>query len=226
MIRRDVLIIALLTFCLTSILFMATTTRSQVGEYNPWADYNEDGVIDVFDIVPGGAAYGTEGDPTKNVYVTNWPYGYNVTVTNLHPASEVISLVENLNVTWDTATGHSNLIDLGLVFVGDYSRAKIYLIATNCTATGAEYNYALIRVYVYSVCDYFEYQLGNSNANWASPVDGCSANTTVPNTIQQMNVIDCPYYRITIQGISSTGYTPKPSHIPCLVSLGIYLRNE
>jgi hypothetical protein len=73
MIRRDVIIAVIATFCLTSTLFMITTSNSQVGEYNPWADYNEDGVIDIFDIVPGAVSFGAEGDSTRNVNVTNWP---------------------------------------------------------------------------------------------------------------------------------------------------------
>jgi hypothetical protein len=43
------------------------------GEYDPWLDYNEDGVIDVNDLSPLGDAYGSQGDSTKNVSVTNWP---------------------------------------------------------------------------------------------------------------------------------------------------------
>jgi hypothetical protein len=43
------------------------------GEYDPWLDYNEDGIVDVNDLHPLGQAYGSSGDPTKNVNVTNWP---------------------------------------------------------------------------------------------------------------------------------------------------------
>lgn len=43
------------------------------GAYDPWLDYNEDGVIDVNDLSPLGDAYGSQGDSTKNVSVTNWP---------------------------------------------------------------------------------------------------------------------------------------------------------
>lgn len=47
-------------------------TASQ-GVYDPWCDQDSDGDIDIFDIVPAAAAYGTTGDPTKNVSVINWP---------------------------------------------------------------------------------------------------------------------------------------------------------
>jgi len=83
LIRKDVVIAVLATFCLTSTLFMITTSKSQtgVGEYNPWADYNEDGVIDIFDIVPGAVSFGTEGDSTRSVNVTNWPSIINVGIS-------------------------------------------------------------------------------------------------------------------------------------------------
>lgn len=42
-------------------------------DYDPWLDYNEDGNIDMKDIYAEILAFGTSGDPTKNVNVTNWP---------------------------------------------------------------------------------------------------------------------------------------------------------
>jgi hypothetical protein len=46
---------------------------SSSGTYDPWLDYNEDGIIDLKDVYPMHQAYSTLGDPTKNVNVTNWP---------------------------------------------------------------------------------------------------------------------------------------------------------
>jgi hypothetical protein len=65
--RRDIVITALLTFCLTATLFMIATSRSQ--EYDPWADLNEDGIIDIFDVVGVTGIYETTGDTTKNVTI-------------------------------------------------------------------------------------------------------------------------------------------------------------
>jgi hypothetical protein len=82
LIRKDVVIAVLATFCLTSTLFMITTSKSQsgVGEYNPWADYDGNGTIDIFDVVAVGVSFGTDGDPTKNVNVTNWQISRDVSV--------------------------------------------------------------------------------------------------------------------------------------------------
>jgi hypothetical protein len=42
-------------------------------QYDPWADINDDGKIDMRDIGYTCRLFGTTGDPTKNVNVTNWP---------------------------------------------------------------------------------------------------------------------------------------------------------
>lgn len=55
-------------------LFVGNVLLAQSsGEYDPWIDINEDGIIDVNDLASMSQTYGTSGDPTKNVNVTNWP---------------------------------------------------------------------------------------------------------------------------------------------------------
>jgi hypothetical protein len=71
--RRDLVIVVLVTFCLTATIFMVFPTRSSSGTYDPWIDNNEDGAIDIFDAIGLANTFGTSGDPTKNVTVTNWP---------------------------------------------------------------------------------------------------------------------------------------------------------
>ena len=51
--------------------FLVQLTSS--APYDAWADLDEDGDIDIFDIVDIASRYGTMGDPGKNVTVTNWP---------------------------------------------------------------------------------------------------------------------------------------------------------
>lgn len=61
-------------FVLLGSLIVGRVILAQAGgAYDPWLDYNEDGVIDVNDLSPLGDAYGSQGDSTKNVSVTNWP---------------------------------------------------------------------------------------------------------------------------------------------------------
>jgi len=55
------------------VVIVPLSTQQGTNTYDAWLDYNEDGIIDVNDLQPLGGAYGTTGDPTKNVNVTNWP---------------------------------------------------------------------------------------------------------------------------------------------------------
>jgi hypothetical protein len=66
---------------LASMLFsaMSVNTSSSV-EYDPWLDINDDGKINMKDLYAEILAFGTEGDPTKNVTVTNFPTEVNVNI--------------------------------------------------------------------------------------------------------------------------------------------------
>ena len=67
-------IIGCLTGMFVALLIYAPISQTQTEkQYDPWADMNDDGKIDVKDIYYLASIYGTTGDPTKNVNVTNWP---------------------------------------------------------------------------------------------------------------------------------------------------------
>jgi hypothetical protein len=73
MIKKSLIFAVLATFCLATVLFTVVPVGSY-GTYDPWLDSpSEDGKIDVRDVAPVAAAYGSTGDPTKNVNVTNFP---------------------------------------------------------------------------------------------------------------------------------------------------------
>lgn len=88
MMRKDVMIAILVTFCLTVMLFAIIPVGSQgVREYDPWYDVTgptpgqPDGKIDVRDIYSLSLKYGTtatEDQTTRNVSVTNWPQQYKI----------------------------------------------------------------------------------------------------------------------------------------------------
>ncbi len=69
--RKDVIIAVLATFCLTVMLFMVLPTRSgtSAGDYDSWADINDDGQINMYDIGYTAQRFGTSGDPTKQVEI-------------------------------------------------------------------------------------------------------------------------------------------------------------
>lgn len=51
----------------------APLSGQQGSNYDPWLDFNGDGKVDVNDLQTMGQTYGSSGDSTKNVNVTNFP---------------------------------------------------------------------------------------------------------------------------------------------------------
>ena len=83
-------------------------TQCDPNEYSPWADGNEDGKIDIFDIVYVASKYNTNGCATKTLNITNLPQTFNVNITHEQPTaiSEVKSEVKEfqyvfLNIIYD-----------------------------------------------------------------------------------------------------------------------------
>ncbi len=68
MIKKRPLLVAALVFCLAATIFIVSSTG-----YDPWIDYDEDGTVDYDDFILLAGEYGTSGNPTKDVNVTNWP---------------------------------------------------------------------------------------------------------------------------------------------------------
>jgi len=90
--KKHIVIAVLATLCLTSTLFMILPTRSQPGglEYNPWADLNDDGIIDVYDVVMVTGIYDSEGTPVNK---TTLLLDVNATFTDL------LSRIDGINNT-------------------------------------------------------------------------------------------------------------------------------
>lgn len=78
MIRKDLIIAVLTTFCLTVILFTIIPIRSS--PYDPWLDTNDDGHIDGKELGDVAAAFGTYGNPINKTALL---YDVNATFTEL-----------------------------------------------------------------------------------------------------------------------------------------------
>ena len=69
--RKDLIIAVLATFCLTCTLFTIAPIGSNPtnDKYDPWADFNSDGIIDIFDAIDFASHFGGVGTPiNKTVY--------------------------------------------------------------------------------------------------------------------------------------------------------------
>jgi hypothetical protein len=60
--KKDVILAVLITFCLTVTLFSLVPSKSATGDYDPWADINDDGTIDIKDISYVARLFGTNGE--------------------------------------------------------------------------------------------------------------------------------------------------------------------
>jgi hypothetical protein len=104
--KRDVIIAILAAFCLTSALLVVVPTKSQpsttgVGEYDPWADTNDDGIIDIFDIAKVASIFGSTG---QSVNKTELLYQVNATYA---------SLLDKINIL--NATLHQLELGVGIL---------------------------------------------------------------------------------------------------------------
>jgi hypothetical protein len=73
-----ILNIVLATMLVTSMFLLnirsiSVDKTANAGDYDPWKDINDDGSIEMMDFFYLSQAYGTSGDPSKPVNVTNFP---------------------------------------------------------------------------------------------------------------------------------------------------------
>jgi len=63
--KKDLVVVVLVTFCLTATLFLTIPIRSSPAEreYDPWADLDDDGKIGITDLYKVAAIFGTTGEP-------------------------------------------------------------------------------------------------------------------------------------------------------------------
>jgi hypothetical protein len=119
MMKRDLIIAILATFCLTATLFLimptrgTETTTSTPNSYDPWADFYGKGKIDMLDIGYVASLFGTKGDPTRNVTVTNWPTG------------------QYVNAWWNQWTGGGGMIYTSWYNASGYGHLHVLAVATS-----------------------------------------------------------------------------------------------
>jgi hypothetical protein len=92
---KNYFVAVILTGLILALAFnrLAGSQTSPSAQYDPWADLNDDGKISMDEIVKACELFGTTGDPTKNVNVTNWPLVQNVNVTNWPVLPKEIKMV-------------------------------------------------------------------------------------------------------------------------------------
>jgi len=194
-------------------------------------------VIAIVTILLGSLLYvditmAQKGKQPTQVEVINLPTDEqgNLRVTH-EPSWKVINVVENLNLTWtpelSSVEVYSDLIDLGSVLVGGYSRMKVYMRVTNFTwLYQGSPNRALVNCYLASLYDYGEVQRNTLQVQWHWNTPAQALFAELPQYPGAMRETEEPSLKITVIGGSNTPNGPVLPAISCLVSVGIYLRNE
>lgn len=172
---------------------------------------------------------------TRNVTVTNFP------THQPEHAWKLIILAEDLNITWNTELGertvYSDTIDLGTVNINGYSRMMLLLRVTNFTHIGGtgdgglyhsdRPNRAYIHCFTKSQWRFLEEQIWGAGLSVGWDNKTYYWFSTLFEKQQRMEETISPTMRISVKGNS---YTPEdinlPTTVSCLVSIGIYLRNE
>jgi hypothetical protein len=141
--RKDVIFAILTTFCLCALMFSVIPIKSAGLPYDPWTDINEDGTINMKDIGNVAAQFGTTGDPTKNVTVTNWPrnkLAYNASLSlenSIDFYSDWIPVNEYSKVSVCISSGaHTNHYD----FMARHAGGKNTFYVDSLSDMGLEFN--------------------------------------------------------------------------------------
>jgi hypothetical protein len=106
--KRDLVIVALATFCLTSTLFMILPSRS-AEPYNPWGDVSgptigePDGTINMRDINYEILRFNTFGDTAKNVTIAAHASKLAYNITTSVPAGQ------QFTTPWILVDGYSKI---------------------------------------------------------------------------------------------------------------------
>ena len=165
--------------------------------YDPWADLDDDGDIDIFDIVDIAGRYGTKGDSTKDVFVDNWP------------------IMQNVNATW-SATQDVNVIVTG-------HRTRSLNIASNVAMSGGSYwDSSVIPIDGFAKVTVLVALLPTAN----NEIEVWARNPTTGVDYMVEEVFDFPYWFVRTYDVMATRIWIRVWNLaltPCVLAADIYL---
>jgi len=117
---KKIVAYTLLAVVLLMVVIVPLSTQQGGGVYDAWLDYNDDGIIDAKDLHSLGQSYGTLGDSTKNMNITNWPLDAagNIKVINEYRMLD-LQLLDNAYIsTWGSMHFYVDVRGYKTVYVG------------------------------------------------------------------------------------------------------------
>lgn len=117
-------IVLVVVFLASVFLVNATTSRSNATNtnvYDPWVDINGDGIINIIDLSQIGLGWQAQGDPTRNVNITNWPesLGGSGSRSTTYAKEQWVSGIPHTEVTIFNITGPGKLRYFMLLVYGE-----------------------------------------------------------------------------------------------------------
>jgi hypothetical protein len=187
------------------------------GVYDPWCDYDDDGDIDIYDATKIAGNYGTTGDPTKDV-----------TVTNLEPAiSEYVTYsLGSFNIT----SGMFHQFDVpdwnSPILCGGYSRLSVYFKVELMGEGTYELTISLAGIHWFNGVPGGQYggpysyeTAKGSNITVLRDSQGWTSNRPNPVLIKTK----APYFTLAF---STSTDSPDWPNIWTVIEVIVYLRNE
>ena len=172
--RKDCAIVVLVMLILAAVL-VPTLTVGQ--DYDPWSDITDDGKIRVDDILDVALRFGSDGDPTRNVTVVNWPNSSDV------------------SVWWGQWLSTSDIILSSGYFAKGFGQLHV-LIAGSGLTTGEKITVAIYgKLWNPAHNSYYSGRAGTGEVTSASPTDTIS----IPVPSEE-------FYFYAYTDSSSTGY--------------------
>jgi len=132
--KRKPVIIGFLAFCLIATLFIGATTSGDITnpsatvapEYDPWKDINDDGKINILDILGLAVIFGTEGTPIDKAAIA---YNSTVVYSHLYTTNTSEIDMEDTNLTITLVRPSDLLIMFSAEAHTNQSDGQIYLSA-------------------------------------------------------------------------------------------------
>ena len=226
--RKDMVIVALATFCLTATLFMVLPIRSQPNGYDAWLDTNDDGSINILEGILLSNHFLTSGDPTKNVNVMN---ELNVTVKNWPQQWKMWTLIENVPFSWviDRPDNRLTILHITIPTEG-FSRLRFYGRITDFADLQQDENSVAFILSFNSSIGVNGAEDFTTNERYSSTLVGWhdSAQGQVTGFYpSEMFIVQSPYLDVSLDVVLNINTSKVfPPTVTCKLSVYAYMRNE
>jgi hypothetical protein len=169
MIRKDVVIAVVITFCLMSMLVLTIPSRSNPDDnYDAWADVNCDGSVNILDSILVSNAFNTQGTPidkstypllgmiNKPAFDSNWTYiEQDQTVIFPHGLNTTEVFVYMIGKTNQTASPYIHQIDYGGEINFGFQTGVYWYDLTSMSITVhrrlSDSNWDQVRIYMWKI---------------------------------------------------------------------------